>query len=413
MATADMSSFAISVAPDEDGKRSYEDGMVRHRNDFPPAAFPHSRYAGLRQGIQPIGGRTVVAEVFSAGPIGADRTKPDNIELGDDATDHRADLERLGLGQAFGDGWNEIDATEAPSFRPLSRGMPSPHRATPTPRCSQPSAEPSPAAAPLPFGPARALSAGHASLQAGARATSSHRGLGGRRILQRSFRPLLAVCFFIAGAVAGLGGGNLAATKRIIDGTIEQARIPLSTLTRGATWRDTLTGDGADAARTAPGGAAANSETAAAAIVMRSDDGDPAHGFEGRGASVKASSHIDALPRADDVPPLSAGGAATEMASDSAQATAVVSRSVKNQSARFALTRGDEAMRQRDVIAARRFYEFAASAGVAGAATAVARTYDPFYLRQVGVRGVQADVETASRWYKRASEEANAEASRR
>jgi TPR repeat protein len=65
------------------------------------------------------------------------------------------------------------------------------------------------------------------------------------------------------------------------------------------------------------------------------------------------------------------------------------------------------------VIAARRFYEFAASAGVAGAATAVARTYDPFYLRQVGVRGVQADVETASRWYKRASEEANAEASRR
>jgi TPR repeat protein len=73
--------------------------------------------------------------------------------------------------------------------------------------------------------------------------------------------------------------------------------------------------------------------------------------------------------------------------------------------AEFALARGDEAMRQRDVVAARRFYEFAASAGVAGAATAVARTYDPIYLQQVGVRGVKADAEAALRWYKRASAE--------
>jgi TPR repeat protein len=67
-------------------------------------------------------------------------------------------------------------------------------------------------------------------------------------------------------------------------------------------------------------------------------------------------------------------------------------------------------MRQRDVIAARRFYEFAAAAGVAGAATAIARTYDPLYLQQVGVRGVQADPETALRWYKRARQEADTEA---
>src|SRR6185312_10326347 len=73
--------------------------------------------------------------------------------------------------------------------------------------------------------------------------------------------------------------------------------------------------------------------------------------------------------------------------------------------ASFALERGDEAMRLRDVIAARRFYEFAASAGVAGAATALARTYDPLYLQQLGIRGVKPDTEAALRWYKRASAE--------
>jgi len=125
------------------------------------------------------------------------------------------------------------------------------------------------------------------------------------------------------------------------------------------------------------------------------------------------SLHTDALPQAEDMPPLSAGGAAKEMASDGAHTGAMVSPSIKDKSpamASFALTRGDEAMEQRDVIAARRFYEFAASAGVPGAATAVARTYDPLYLQQVGVRGVQADAETALRWYTRAWEEGDPEA---
>src|SRR6185312_11757215 len=71
-----------------------------------------------------------------------------------------------------------------------------------------------------------------------------------------------------------------------------------------------------------------------------------------------------------------------------------------------------EAMRQRDVIAARRFYEFAASAGVAGAASALARTYDPLYLQQLGIRGVKPDTEVALRWYKRASTEGDPAARR-
>jgi hypothetical protein len=59
--------------------------MVRHRNDFFLPRLLSTATPILRREIQPIGGRTVVAEVsFSAGPIGANRTKPDHIELGDD-----------------------------------------------------------------------------------------------------------------------------------------------------------------------------------------------------------------------------------------------------------------------------------------------------------------------------------------
>ena len=52
-----------------------------------------------------------------------------------------------------------------------------------------------------------------------------------------------------------------------------------------------------------------------------------------------------------------------------------------------------------DVVAARRFYEVAASAGVARAATAVGQTYDPLYLRQAGVHGLRADSSKAKQWY--------------
>jgi hypothetical protein len=64
-------------------------------------------------------------------------------------------------------------------------------------------------------------------MQAGARATSSRRELGSRSVSQPSCRPFLLVCLFVAGAVAGLGGGYVAGTKRIVDGTIEQARGPI------------------------------------------------------------------------------------------------------------------------------------------------------------------------------------------
>jgi hypothetical protein len=159
----------------------------------------------------------------------ATQTKP--IELRDDARRHYGDLERLTPGQAFEDDWDEIDAADLPSFRPLSRGVPSPHRTAHTPRFSPPLAETSAATAPLPFSRARALVAAHASLQVDAWATSDRRDLGSRRFSQRSPRPFLLVCFFVAGAVAGLGGAYVVGTERIVDGTIGHARTALSSLT--------------------------------------------------------------------------------------------------------------------------------------------------------------------------------------
>lgn len=62
-------------------------------------------------------------------------------------------------------------------------------------------------------------------------------------------------------------------------------------------------------------------------------------------------------------------------------------------------------MQSGDVLAARRYYQVAASAGIAGGAKSVARTYDPIYLQEMGVRGVRGDPTAATRWYEKAIED--------
>jgi hypothetical protein len=78
--------------------------------------------------------------------------------------------------------------------------------------------------------------------------------------------------------------------------------------------------------------------------------------------------------------------------------------------ARIAMERGDERMRQGDVIAARRFYEMAVGAGVVQAATAIGRTFDPLYLGHIRVRGALADAEKAKQWYENAAKAGDMEA---
>jgi TPR repeat protein len=65
------------------------------------------------------------------------------------------------------------------------------------------------------------------------------------------------------------------------------------------------------------------------------------------------------------------------------------------------VARGDAMVARRDIAAARLFYERAAAVD-ARAASALARTYDPAFLAEVGARGVQGDAALAAAWYRRA-----------
>ena len=74
------------------------------------------------------------------------------------------------------------------------------------------------------------------------------------------------------------------------------------------------------------------------------------------------------------------------------------------------MAHGDDAIGHGDVISARRFYELAASNGLSQAATAVGRTYDPIFLRDMRVWGLRPDAEAAKRWYEKAINGGDAEA---
>ncbi len=74
------------------------------------------------------------------------------------------------------------------------------------------------------------------------------------------------------------------------------------------------------------------------------------------------------------------------------------------------LTRGDEMLATGDVAAARLFYERAAESGNAVAERQSGKTYDPLFLAEMHVRGLQGDPVAAARWYRKASAGGDAEA---
>jgi hypothetical protein len=65
------------------------------------------------------------------------------------------------------------------------------------------------------------------------------------------------------------------------------------------------------------------------------------------------------------------------------------------------LQRGDQLLSTGDIASARRFFERAADGGDSAAATRLAKTYDPLYLQQSGVRGVFGDPGKAIIWYRK------------
>jgi len=73
----------------------------------------------------------------------------------------------------------------------------------------------------------------------------------------------------------------------------------------------------------------------------------------------------------------------------------------------FFAKRGDELMAIKDITAARKFYEYAANAGSAHAATALAWTFDSDFAAELGVLGLKPDPVMAATWYRRAAELGN------
>lgn len=71
--------------------------------------------------------------------------------------------------------------------------------------------------------------------------------------------------------------------------------------------------------------------------------------------------------------------------------------------AAFFVSRGDAMLVIKDISAARKFYEYAANAGSARAAAALAETYDPGFMNQLGTLGLSPDSAVAADWYRKAA----------
>jgi|HubBroStandDraft_1064217.scaffolds.fasta_scaffold28378_3 hypothetical protein len=67
------------------------------------------------------------------------------------------------------------------------------------------------------------------------------------------------------------------------------------------------------------------------------------------------------------------------------------------------LRRGDAALADGDIIAARLLYERAAAMGSAKAATSAGKTYDIDFLSQSGARGIRPDQTAAAAWFRKAA----------
>jgi len=67
------------------------------------------------------------------------------------------------------------------------------------------------------------------------------------------------------------------------------------------------------------------------------------------------------------------------------------------------IARGDQLLATGDIAAARQFYQRAAEAGSAAAATSVGKTYDPLFLAETKAQGFRGDLVLAAQWYLKAS----------
>lgn len=77
------------------------------------------------------------------------------------------------------------------------------------------------------------------------------------------------------------------------------------------------------------------------------------------------------------------------------------------------IERGEAYMARHDVASARLFFELAAGQGHGEAATKLAMTYDPYYLKSLGVRGYAGNAQNALDWYGKAANRGDLDATLR
>ena len=120
-------------------------------------------------------------------------------------------------------------------------------------------------------------------------------------------------------------------------------------------------------------------------------------------AAPNASRPIGVADMSARHPEEAAGETAVAIAIPAArQATSAVTAQEQSIAVMYA-RRGDEMLAIKDISAARKFYEYAANARGARAATALAETYDPAFLIKLGAVGVRPDPALAATWYRRAA----------
>jgi hypothetical protein len=122
-------------------------------------------------------------------------------------------------------------------------------------------------------------------------------------------------------------------------------------------------------------------------------------------------------PAATPAPSDTANGATSKGAPEPAAAPAPVeataSVALPAEEAVALIRHGDQLLATGDIVAARSAYARAAAGGNRVAAIGVAKTYDPVFLLQAGVRGLKGDPQRAALWYGRAAAAGDREAQQR
>jgi hypothetical protein len=118
-------------------------------------------------------------------------------------------------------------------------------------------------------------------------------------------------------------------------------------------------------------------------------------------------------PRTVTAPPSTGGGETGAFERQAGQAPAPASRRLERDEIANLLRRGQSSLQNGDIAAARLLLRRAAEAADAQAALALAATYDPAVLKELGAVGAKADIARARDWYRRAADAGSAEAQQR